>query len=418
MIDNILLILSLCGFALGIMACGILVFSNKTHRLANHLLVFSLFSLAVILLMTFLLKWNINYYAYVYRFPTPVFFLTLPAAYLYIRTIIYDVTRLRKSDFIHFLPAMLCLIEIFPFYFTSYEHRLALVREMINNPKKLIEIKEGILPPYFHTVLLFVLGVIYIILMFRTLNKGSKIVEGNVHINRTSIFKWMQTFTSLIALISIPMIFVLFVSPATFMNGTQFLQVTITVTFLIINLYLFLRPEILYGIPKIHTILSTAPISPIQSENDLNVNQNTIIDIKIEADPQEKKIDDMRSALLNLENYRPVLELYIATAKPFLKQGYTIYDLSKETNIPQHHLSGLLNKIYRMRFTEFMNRMRIDYIKENFGNPEWDNLTLEGIAKQAGFSSRTTFFNTIKKTTGLAPSEFVSQIKSSPQKTD
>jgi AraC-like DNA-binding protein len=58
-----------------------------------------------------------------------------------------------------------------------------------------------------------------------------------------------------------------------------------------------------------------------------------------------------------------------------------------------------------------MNRMRIDYIIENLGGPQWGNLTLEGIARQAGFNSRTTFFNSIKKATGLAPSEFLESIK-------
>ena len=40
----------------------------------------------------------------------------------------------------------------------------------------------------------------------------------------------------------------------------------------------------------------------------------------------------------------------------------------------------------------------------------WQQLTLEGIAKLAGFNSRTTFFNAIKKATGLTPSEFMSEI--------
>jgi AraC-like DNA-binding protein len=97
--------------------------------------------------------------------------------------------------------------------------------------------------------------------------------------------------------------------------------------------------------------------------------------------------------------------------KPFLKQGYSINALSNETGIPQHHLSSMINRVYEMRFNEYLNRLRIDYISENFKNPEWEKLTLEGIAKQAGFTSRTTFFNTIKKITGLSPSEYVAQIK-------
>ena len=99
------------------------------------------------------------------------------------------------------------------------------------------------------------------------------------------------------------------------------------------------------------------------------------------------------------------------SARPFLRQGYSIIDLSNETGIPQHHLSALLNRVYEMRFNDYLNRKRINYIIENFGDPEWEVLTLEGIAKQAGFTSPTTFFNSIKKLTGLSPSEFIAQIK-------
>ena len=118
-----------------------------------------------------------------------------------------------------------------------------------------------------------------------------------------------------------------------------------------------------------------------------------------------------RAEFSNLEAYKPVLDAYMASAKPFLKQKYSINDLSKDTGIPQHHLSALLNRIYKMRFNEYLNGLRINYIIENFENPAWDKLTLEGIAKQVGFTSRTTFFYTIKKITGESPSEFMAKIK-------
>lgn len=64
-----------------------------------------------------------------------------------------------------------------------------------------------------------------------------------------------------------------------------------------------------------------------------------------------------------------------------------------------------------MRFNEFVNRMRINYISENFGNVDWDKLTLEGIAKQVGFTSRTTFFNAIKKLQDLRLQHLLHELK-------
>ena len=101
----------------------------------------------------------------------------------------------------------------------------------------------------------------------------------------------------------------------------------------------------------------------------------------------------------------------MSVSKPFLKQGYSLIQLSDDIGVPRHHLSALLNKVYGMRFNDFINRYRIAYIIENMDHPEWPKLTLEGIAREAGFNSRTTFFNAIKKLTGLPPTEFLERAK-------
>ena len=97
--------------------------------------------------------------------------------------------------------------------------------------------------------------------------------------------------------------------------------------------------------------------------------------------------------------------MHLESAKPYLKPGYSINDLSKETGIPLHHLTALLNKGYHERFNDFINKLRLDHLVKFF-KPEWERLTLEGIGKEIGFNSRTTFHNTIKKNTGLSPSAF------------
>jgi AraC-like DNA-binding protein len=411
LINDFLLILSLCGFVLGIMACSVLLFSNKSHQHANRLLAISLFSLTMVMLVTFLYHWNIDYYAYIYRFPGPLYYLIMPGAYLYVRAVINDETKLRKWDFIHFLPALLRLVELVPFYLTSYAYRKSLVEQLVKDPENTIKLSEGVLPPYSHTILLSALGIIYLGLMIITIKRAGGIQTAKLPISRSRSFKWLKAFTGLIALISLPIIFIVLFSQPHFITRSQLLLSILCLSFLIINLFLFFQPEILYGIPRIklsgdkslHAMEVPEKENKQGKEQDIPSNEEVLMEINNEAP----------SDLSYLETYKPVLELYLASSKPFLKQGYTIFDLARETNIPQHHLSALLNRVYQMRFTEFMNRMRIDYIIENFGSPQWRNLTLEGIARQAGFNSRTTFFNSIKKTTGLAPSEFLENIKTS-----
>jgi AraC-like DNA-binding protein len=126
---------------------------------------------------------------------------------------------------------------------------------------------------------------------------------------------------------------------------------------------------------------------------------------------REPQVHGSHSSLDYLIAYKPILELHLENNKPYLQQGYNIAKLSLETGIPQHHLSALLNKVYGVRFNDFINNYRIKHITDHFAQSGWHQMTLEGIASEAGFNSRTTFFNAIKKSTGLSPSEFISKIK-------
>ena len=58
-----------------------------------------------------------------------------------------------------------------------------------------------------------------------------------------------------------------------------------------------------------------------------------------------------------------------------------------------------------LEFNDFINKLRLEYLEKNF-DPEWEKLTLEGIGNEVGFSSRTTFYNSIKKYRGVSPSAF------------
>ena len=50
---------------------------------------------------------------------------------------------------------------------------------------------------------------------------------------------------------------------------------------------------------------------------------------------------------------------------------------------------------------------RVQYIKAGMVNRQWENITLEAIAEQAGFNNRTTFLSAFKKFTGMTPSGFM-----------
>jgi AraC-like DNA-binding protein len=49
----------------------------------------------------------------------------------------------------------------------------------------------------------------------------------------------------------------------------------------------------------------------------------------------------------------------------------------------------------------------LQYLEENLHTPAFRNFTQEGLAWEAGFSSRISFFNALKKLRGTTPSRFM-----------
>jgi AraC-like DNA-binding protein len=197
-------------------------------------------------------------------------------------------------------------------------------------------------------------------------------------------------------------------------------------------IYLFFVPSILFGMPIVRRELifnqaaethspahsftvTNQPISPLFTNNFdhspvLTADKAGVVENNNQATAETEKYS-------YLEAYKPLLEMHLESAKPYLKPGYSISDLSEETGIPLHHLTALLNKGYNERFNDFINKLRLEYLVNSF-KPEWKMLTLEGIGKEVGFNSRTTFYNTIKKNTGLSPSAFFENQQLAIEKTE
>ncbi len=124
---------------------------------------------------------------------------------------------------------------------------------------------------------------------------------------------------------------------------------------------------------------------------------------------RDKKKDRERKISLSREQrslYQRQIESYLRSEKAYLNTDFRMSDMVEATGIPRHHLSITINTLYRTNFNTLINRYRIKYILSRFDDPKWNHLTLEGVAEEAGFNSRTTFLNAFKKVTGMTPSKF------------
>jgi AraC-like DNA-binding protein len=121
-------------------------------------------------------------------------------------------------------------------------------------------------------------------------------------------------------------------------------------------------------------------------------------------EPKKEERNPLESK--NFDSYIQLLNVVMKEKKPFLQKRYALNDLASDLKVPQHHLSYLLNNIFQVRFNDYINQLRIQYLEERLASEDLSHMTMEGLALEAGFSSRITFIRVVQKQTGQNPSTY------------
>ncbi len=82
--------------------------------------------------------------------------------------------------------------------------------------------------------------------------------------------------------------------------------------------------------------------------------------------------------------------------------------LAEKLEVSSHFLSQLLNDNLDKSFSEYINGWRVESAKKLIKNNT--NFTLEAIGFEAGFSSKSSFYSTFKKVTGVTPAVYKKQV--------
>jgi len=108
-------------------------------------------------------------------------------------------------------------------------------------------------------------------------------------------------------------------------------------------------------------------------------------------------------------DYKTRLMEHISTHKPYLDPDLSLRNLAKQIDIHPNHLSWILNQGIGKNFNEFINQFRIETFKSIALEHENKKLSIEGMAYESGFNSKTVFNTFFKKETGLTPTQYLKQ---------
>ena len=94
------------------------------------------------------------------------------------------------------------------------------------------------------------------------------------------------------------------------------------------------------------------------------------------------------------------------------KPDFSLQSLAEEVGSNYKYVSQVVNECYGKSFKQVLNEQRVREACRMFNDTErYGNLTIEAIAANLGFNSRSNFTVTFKRITGISPSDFMKMAK-------
>lgn len=128
----------------------------------------------------------------------------------------------------------------------------------------------------------------------------------------------------------------------------------------------------------------------------------------------QKPKQQKRSGVFIKEEGRIILALtnLLENEKIYRRPHLNLTSFAEELDTNTSYLSTIINAHFQMNFKSLVNKFRIDEARKLLVSVEGANYSIEGIANEVGFQSRSVFYMTFKKTTGLTPASYVKAYQS------
>jgi AraC-like DNA-binding protein len=367
-----------------------MLFAKKSNRLANVLLSFWFFSRFLEGLWHYfeVTDFTIDL-PFILLFSTPIRYAAPVCGFLAIKCLIYKQNKLRPIDYLHFIPGVLSIIEICIWTFLFPLNYNQIISEIVQTQNMALVFKIGFVPASFHFWFQYIWILLYIILIWDVLFRSGL----------SKISQWDKTKKIIIylALIKMSLVQLIQIFHSLSLNNILFTNHDFLDSKLIITFYLLVVASLLFYIsngPKLmyanlffaEELLKVNTAKPKEFFNKNRIEINSI--------PSERD-----SVIL--------LESIMLKEKFFLlpNQDLIIISLAQASNLSVHKCSRLINVTHRISFPDWVNKFRVDYFIQSYSE-KCATKTIDAIALESGFSSKTTFYRVFKKQIGMMPSDY------------
>ncbi len=352
---------------------------------------------------------NYNLLIYTYYLSLPVALLFFPIFYLYIQSLTQRNFNFSRKDWVHFIPAILILVLNLPYLFLSFEEKHWFVSGgygQITDNSLIIYLRNINRLGVFGIINLQLLIYIFLSVFFY---KNYKHEIENIFSYKENVdLKWIKVLIIFFLALFIMIDTVHFFSIKT--NVPH--RILFNASMLIFNIFIFaygMYQKNIFAKPNLQEIKTFAFLSDIKKESVVNEIFAEQEDLTVVATDEDEKIASkyQKSSLTDIQKNQIIetLEKYMK-GKPYYYSNLTIDEVADALQTNSKYLSQVINETHQKNFYTYINIFRINDSMEMLLSNQFENYSMEGIAKTVGFNSKSSFYSAFKKYTGYTPTEF------------
>lgn len=326
-----------------------LIWNSKVYKSLAFFFVYQ----SILMLLNFLEETRVVDVSYLI---TPVLTLMVgPLTYFFVRSIVHEKELSGRMKYLHFAPMFLALP------FTGFTQTV---------------IAAGSLSQ-----------IIYLVMAFQLLNRYHKVLNSASADAETMGLSWIGKALSVFSIIVVTDLFRLNLQTNAYLSIESKMTWYFIDTLILFCVSLFLlfkaisKPQLFTGMISYEKLLK-------QTKSD-------------------NALEDVTTAQAIFQS----IEKVIVEEELFKQQRLSVIDVANKLGLNVKDLSWAINLVAQKNFCEYINSLRVQYLKQQLETGTEASLKLLDLAFDSGFSSKSTFNNVFKREVGMTPSQFLKKSK-------
>jgi AraC-like DNA-binding protein len=344
------------------------------------------------------------------------FYIIGPFSFFYVRGLLRDNSQLDKKDFIHFLLFLIVLVGYIPYFFSGWDYKLFVANNIQSESWDMAKFHLNLIVPHKVDQALIVLQIyFYSAALWYLIWKYKRSSSSSIYnVPQYKLIRnWLFVFTLIISIIAINFTFAmanmwLYNDKTIFLAKASYALLFASVVYVGMNMIVMIFPHIMYGLP--------IEMNAAVFIRDIPANNRALTEVKQESVHSTLLpiLSEMKELpLLFSQPYIDKIEWAIndiSSKGIFLEPDFNLIKMAEISGLPSHHLTFYFNSILDLSFSNWRNKLRIEYAINLLNNEQYAKLTIEAISQKCGFIAQNTFIRSFKNYTQKTPSDYIKNL--------